>query len=134
MINRIFLDSCTVQTLRGYGGFIFEAEPIGALDRIRNVTDGVQNIEALGNIFLFSERALFDWIVSSGSIEEGWAKRDAGHLQWLHNIADHSAVCLEENGGSTSESAALALRLNEPKFGYLHEGQAAPTRRGRARL
>jgi hypothetical protein len=58
--RRIFLDSCTAQTLRDYGGYINEGEPIDASDRIHRVTDGIANIEALRNIFLINERALFE--------------------------------------------------------------------------
>jgi len=38
----------------------------------------------------------------------------------LWDIADHSEVCLE-GAGPTTESEALAMRLDEPKFGYLSE-------------
>jgi hypothetical protein len=63
--RRIFLDSCTAQTLRNHGGYINADEPIDASDRIHRVTDGIANIEALRNIFLVNECALFEWIVSS---------------------------------------------------------------------
>jgi hypothetical protein len=39
--RRIFLDSCTAQTLRNYGGYIYEAEPIPDADRIHRMTDGI---------------------------------------------------------------------------------------------
>jgi hypothetical protein len=116
--RRIFLDSCTAQTLRNYGGYINEGEPIPESDRIRRVTDGISNIEALREIFLTNERALFEWIVSTGSLHEAEQKGDPGHMQWLWDIADHSEVCLEGDG-PTTESEALAVRLDEPKFGYL---------------
>jgi len=102
--RRIFLDSCTAQTVRDYGGDINEGEPIDASDRIHRVTDGIANIEALRNIFLINERALFEWIVSSGSLHEAGEKNDPGHMQWLWDIADHSDVCLE-GSGPTAESA-----------------------------
>ena len=92
--RRIFLDSCTAQTLRDYGSYIYEAEPIEPSDRIYRVSDGFANLEALRNIFAVSERAMFEWIVSRGSMEEAHAKRDPGHMQWLWDIADHSEVCL----------------------------------------
>ncbi len=38
--RRTFLDSCTAQTLRKYGGYIYLAEPIPASDRIHCVADG----------------------------------------------------------------------------------------------
>jgi hypothetical protein len=118
--RRIFLDSCTAQTLRDYGGYINEGEPLDANDRIHRVTDGIANLEALRNIFLVNEHALFEWIVSSGSLDEAGEKSDPGHMQWLWDIADHSNVCLEDDG-STPESESLAARLDEPKFGYLSE-------------
>ncbi len=116
--RRIFLDSCTAQTLRDYGGYIYEGELIEADDPIHRVTDGIANVEALRNIFLVNERALFEWIVSSGSVKEAGAKRDPGYLQWLWDIADHADTCLESSG-ATQESEALAARLDERKFGYL---------------
>lgn len=118
--RRIFLDSCTAQTLRNYGGYIYEAEPIPDIDRIHRVTDGIANIAALRNVFVVNERALFEWIVSRGSMQEAHAKGDSGHMQWLWDIADHSEVCLESDG-PTVESEALAGRLDEPQFGYLSE-------------
>lgn len=41
-------------------------------------------------------------------------------MQWLWDIADHSAICLEGDG-PTTESEAFAARLDETKFGYLSE-------------
>jgi hypothetical protein len=118
--RRIFVDSCTAQTLGNYGGYIYEGEPIPDSDRIHRVTNGLANLDALRNIFLVNERALFEWIVSTGSIEEAAAKCDPRHLRWLWDIADHSMVCLEGDG-PTVESQALAERLDEPKFGYLSD-------------
>jgi hypothetical protein len=34
--RRIFVDSCTAQTMRDYGGYIYEAESIADSDRIRS--------------------------------------------------------------------------------------------------
>lgn len=118
--RRIFLDSCTAQTLRQYSGYIYDAEPISDFDRIHNVADGVANIEALRDIFMINERAGFEWIVSSCSMREAHDKGDPGHMQWLWDIADHSETCLERDG-PTAESEALASKLCEPKFGYLSE-------------
>jgi len=116
--RRIFLDSCTAQTLRDYGGFIYEGEAIEPDDKIRRVTDGIPNLEALRDIFLINQRAQFEWIVSPGSLREARDKNDRGHMQWLWDIAGHSEICLE-NDGPTAESESLAARLDEPKFGYL---------------
>jgi hypothetical protein len=78
----------------------------------------MRNVEALRNIFLVNERAQFEWIVSRSSLQEAHDKRDAGHLQWLHDIADHSLVCLR-GARPTIESEALAARLDCDRFGYL---------------
>ena len=118
--RRIFLDSCTVQTLRNYGGYIFDGESIANTDRIHRVTEGFANVEALRNIFLINQRASFEWIVSNNSLMEAQAKRDPGHIQWLLEIAHHSEICLLDDGPSV-ESRALAARLSEQKFGYLSD-------------
>ena len=80
--RRTFLDSCTAQVLRRIGGYIWEGEPISDSDPMRHVPDGIASIEALRNIFLVNQRALFEWIVSDGSLHEAYDKRDAGHTQW----------------------------------------------------
>lgn len=116
--RRIFLDSCTAQTLRDYGGYIYGGGSISRNDRIHRVTEGFANVDALRNISLISERALFEWIVSTASLQEASAKRDPGHMQWLWDIADHSNACLDAEG-PTKESEILGARLAEPKFGYL---------------
>jgi hypothetical protein len=53
-------------------------------------------------------------------MQEAHDKRDAGHMQWLWDIADHAEVCLEGDG-PTVESRTFASQLGEPKFGYLSE-------------
>jgi hypothetical protein len=116
--RRIFLDSCTAQMLRDYGGYIYESEPIPTSDRLQRIPDGIANVEALRDILLINERALFEWIVSATSMQEAQDKRDHGHMQWLWDIADHSEVCLKGDGPNR-ESAAMAVRLDEPRFGYL---------------
>jgi hypothetical protein len=118
--RRIFLDSCTAQTLRDYGGCIYDGEAIEASDRIHRVTNGIANLEALRNIFLINERALFEWVVSPGSLQEASDKRDPGHMQWLWDIADHSEICLDSDG-PTALSEVLAARLAESRFGYLSQ-------------
>ena len=92
--RRIFLDSCTVQTLRDYGSFIYEGELIPDSNRIDCVKDGIANVEALRGIFLINDRAQFEWIVSRGSLQEARDKHDPGHLSWLYDMADHSEIYL----------------------------------------
>jgi len=118
--RRIFLDSCTAQTLRQYGGYIYEGDQIPGFDRIHRVPEGIANLQALRNIFLVNERARFEWIVSHASMREAYDKGEPGHMQWLRDIADHSEVCLAGDG-PTTESEAMGARLDEPKFDYLSQ-------------
>lgn len=116
--RRIFLDSCTAQTLRDYGAFIFDGEQIPNSDRIFRVPEGIEKVEALRDIFLVNERAQFEWIVSHASMVEADDKGDPSHLRWVWDIAHHSAVCLALEG-ATKESIGRSARLREPRFGYL---------------
>src|SRR5438128_178566 len=116
--RRIFLDSCTVQTLRAHGSFIWDGDSIPSDSRLHRVADGYDNVEALRCIFLANERALFEWVVSDSSRREAEDKNDARHLRWFYDILDHTEVCLEADG-PTPESETLAKRVNEPCFGYL---------------
>jgi hypothetical protein len=129
--RRIFLDSCTVQTLRNYGEFIYDGVPPAPTDKIHRITDGLANVEALQSIFLVNQRAQFEWIVSQGSFQEASDKRDPGHLQWRLDIADHSEVCLSGHE-ITSEIADLAQRLQEVKFGYLSDKESSVKKSGQA--
>ena len=116
--RRIFLDSCTAQTLRDYSAYIFEGEPIPQSDRIFRVPEGIEKVRALREIFLINERAHFEWIVSHASMMEADGKGDRGHLHWVWDIAHHSAVCLALEG-ATKESRARAALLHASVFGYL---------------
>lgn len=118
--RRIFIDSCTVQTLRKYGEFIYNGGSIGPSDVIRRIPDGLENVEALRAVCLVTSRAMFQWMVSDASRQEAGAKHDVGHLQWLFEIDDYSRNFLET--GPSLESRALAARLDEGKFGYLGAG------------
>lgn len=120
--RRVFLDSCTVQTMLDYGGFVAEGESIAADDRIRSIPGGLANLRALRWIFEVNERALFQWIISDSNLDEIARKSDPAYLRWAYDVLDHTSVCLEESGGATPESDTLARRLDEPRFGYLGVG------------
>lgn len=117
--RRVFLDSCTLQSLRDYGGFIWENEPIDDDDRLHTIADGYANVSALRDIFFVNQRALFEWAVSEASLLEASDKRDPGHLQWAYDVFDHTLACLQTSGGLTVESQAVAQRLQDRRFGYL---------------
>ena len=119
--RRLFLDSCTVQTIGQYGAYIWEGEPLSETDSIHRVEGGPANLAALREIFVVNERALFEWFLSEASLVEAEAKHNSRHLRWVHDVMDHTRVCLEESGGPTDESAARASRLSDPCFGYLSD-------------
>jgi hypothetical protein len=48
--RRIFIDSCTAQTLRDYGGYIYESQAILVTDRIFRIPDGIENVDALRTV------------------------------------------------------------------------------------
>jgi hypothetical protein len=119
--RRVFIDSCTVQTLRKYGQFIYDGGSIRSSDVIHRIPEGLDNLEALRAICQVTSRALFQWIVSDASRHEAAVKGDAGHLQQLFEIDNYARAFLGETGPSP-ESEALAVRLDETKFGYLGVG------------
>lgn len=120
---RIFLDSSVIQTLRNYGSFIWENEELPVTDKLFRIPEGMENLEALRNIFIVVERASFEFAVSENSLIEAAAHtRDSGLLQWAYDVLDHWLVCQEESGGATEVSVRQSKRLYEQKFGYLGEG------------
>lgn len=119
--RRIFLDSCTVQTLRKYGEFIYDGGSIMKDDRIHQVPDGYENVVALRDICHVTSRAHFRWMVSDASYQEAQAKRDPNHLSWLCEVVHYTRSFHEEIGPSP-ESKTIATRFDELKFGYLGGG------------
>ena len=118
---RIFIDSCTVQTMRRYGEFIYDGGSISDSNKIHQIPNGFENVVALRDICQVTSRALFQWIVSDASRQEARAKGDPDHLQWLYEVAHYARAFLDETG-PTPDSEALAARLDEPRFGYLGQG------------
>jgi hypothetical protein len=115
------MDSCTVQTLGRYGEFIYDGGSIQPDDKIYKIPDGFENIASLRDICMVSCRALFQWIVSDSSLQEAQAKLDPYHMQWFYEIAQYARPDIQATG-PTPESEALSNRVNEPRFGYLGEG------------
>jgi hypothetical protein len=118
---RIFLDTCTVQTIFTYGEYIHDGGVIEPANRIRRIPDGLDNVEALRLCCQVTQRAMFQWFVSDHTWAETERRGRIDQLQWLSEIDQYSRG-FEKETGPTPESAALAARLAEPRFGYLGHG------------
>jgi hypothetical protein len=123
--RRVFLDSSTLQTIRDYGGYVWENEALSPHDRIFRVPNGIENLEALRKIFFINQRAGFEFALSENSLIEAAAKDDYGHLQWAYDVLDHWLVCMSEGGGPSAASLSKAQRVNTKAFGYLGAGDRA---------
>jgi hypothetical protein len=116
--RRVFLDSSTLQTLSGYGSFIWEGEAPAPTARIRRVPDGLEELEALRDIFLVNERAQFEFALSANSLAEVEAKGDLRYLSWAYDVLDHWEACLAAYEESPFSGAAVPS-LDGLSFGYL---------------
>ena len=116
--QRVFLDSCTLQTLRDFGQFVWEGQALD-VSRLKSIPDGEDNVRALRRIFVVNERAMFEWILSDSSIAEAADKNDPGHLRWAFDVLDHSMTCLNESGGPTQASQSTARQLDSATFDCL---------------
>lgn len=123
--RRIFLDTCTFQALVDCGEFIFEGEGPPREDHYRPGTcpqvvrraDAVEILTSLQRIFLFNDRAQFDWIVSVGSLREVDAGDDRYRSAYVRDIIDHSLICLNENPPSEL-AERMAAHVSGPKCGF----------------
>jgi hypothetical protein len=120
--SRIFLDSSTLQTLLTYGEFVWEGIEISNTDRLRSIPNGMQNLEALRNIFLVNERAGFEFALSENTLAEVAAKKDSQYFQWAHDVLDYWLICLQEAEDSFGKDISLATKLDSSSFGYLGAG------------
>lgn len=120
---RLFLDSCTLQVVEQYGGFIWENEELHADDRIHRVNGGYEELEALRNVFLVAQRGGFEFAISEHSLVEVQAKGDHSYLRWAYDVMQYWQDCLSEYEGSPfSPSAQLTVaKLDGPQFGYLSQ-------------
>jgi len=122
--TRIFLDSSTLQTLNTYGEFIWEGIEVEDNNPIWIVPDGIDNLNALRNIFLVNQRANFEFALSQNSLQEVVAKGDNGYLQWAFAVIDHWQSMLDAyvQNPINQEDLTRAFKLDTPSFGYLGLG------------
>lgn len=103
--RRIFLDTCTFQVLGDCGGFVFGEDDYpevadyapGRAPQVLRRPDAEEILVPLKRIFLFNDRANFDWIVSETSIAEVDAAGDHYNSNYVRDIIDHSLACLVDH-------------------------------------
>jgi hypothetical protein len=91
------------------------------------MTDGIAKIEALRDIFMVNERALFEWVVSRGSMEEGSARscltpgRFSHGLQRTHEKSN--AITIGPNAqvlNAAHDRGTSSSRRLPPSFPFEH--------------
>ena len=122
--RRVFLDSSILQTLRDYGGFLYEYESLSPLDRINRDPKGVAKLEALRFIMHIAERAPFEFALSRNSFVEVERSNDPRYLQWAYDVLDHWLSCLEESGEPRADLIALSA-IDSSALNYLGAGDRA---------
>ena len=127
---RWFLDTNTLQILDKYGEYIFDGGELHARDRMRQVTNGVQNLEALRNIWIAGSRGSIELVVSEHTFKEVGDSNNYSHWRWAHEILGHWMTVLEsydEHGESPFDGSGMqhAAKLNHPSIGYLSDKDKA---------
>jgi hypothetical protein len=119
--KRLFLDSSTLQTVLGYGEFIFENVKPPPGDRAHRVPGVAEDVDALRHIFQVSQRASFEVVLSENSLQEVLDAHDASYTSWALDVLNYWLVRIEEYQGKafSGSGAVLADRLDERRFGYL---------------
>jgi len=120
--KRVFLDSCTLQTLQDYGEFIYDGGQIPDDDQIWLVPELFEEVRALHEIMLVAQRAHFEFALSRNSLSEVTARNKHDYLQWAFEMIDYWESCLNlyrRTGPFTGRGKILIESTNWNSFGYL---------------
>jgi hypothetical protein len=118
--RRIFLDSCTLQTLQRYGEYIYDGADIPRNDKLWRVSNGIRNVEALRKIVFVYQRAPVELALSRSSLDEVVDKGDGNYLGWALEVLGYWEACLRlHERGFTRKGGRIAGRLSTGSFGYL---------------
>jgi hypothetical protein len=86
--RRVYLDTSTLQILYDFGGEIFENEPFEPIGRAARVEGLGDEIDALRMIFAVNERAMFEFVVTEGSLREVVNRTRPGYTQWVFDVLE----------------------------------------------
>jgi hypothetical protein len=123
----VFLDSCTLQWIHDYGGFVWEDEPLAATDRLNRQGDGPSELAALSAVMAVGIRGALEFAVSPNSLSEVRKSGRRGYLQWRYDVADYWNTVVEEGGWALSspQRHQVEQRLSSMAYGYLGQGDRA---------
>jgi hypothetical protein len=128
--RRLFPDSSTLQNLDTYGEYVYDGGQVEPGARILSVPDGMRNLEALRNIMMVGQRAMFELVLSENSLREVITSSRPTYLNWALEVLPYWRGILAgyPDGGLTAFSARgrkLAGKITSPRFGYLsHKDRA----------
>jgi hypothetical protein len=104
--RRIYLDTCTLQTMYDDNLVVFDEEPYGP------VLD--EELAALRNIITINERARFEFVVTETGLREVVDRGKPRYTQWVNDVRDS---WLARTIGS--EVPPWGLRFYQPRFGMI---------------
>jgi hypothetical protein len=122
---RIFLDSNTLQTIHEQGEAVFDGGPFWPDG---HTGASPEDVEALRLIFRFNDRASFDFALSHNSLKEVDNAGDRRYLGWAYDVLDHWHAAVARPDAFEGWGHSAAVRLSQPRFGYLSREDAALVR------
>ena len=112
--RRIYLDTCTLQSMYEFDGVIFEDEPLDPSSRAATIEGLPEQLEALRKILIVNERAMFEFVITKTSLREVKARNRGRYTQWVHDIRD---PCLVQSAGY--EPPRWGMTFYKPHFGMI---------------